>query len=242
MVRNIYVIAGGTVVHVRPHFSICAPAYGQVGRAIYDRLVKSIHSEGWESFLRVYLVNTRMAGQNPAATVNRLCELGITKAPETNEDIRALTSALVSEGATIGIVMAAAICDFEPVELRTLDSQGVRVTAEFGKTQERLHHIDSLSLTMRASDKVIDEIKQSRPDIALATFKTTAGLPEEEIVAQALANLKRSRSDLVFANDLHNRQNLVVTSTGVGLKGGTRDQSLEILCHEYLRILLNKAR
>jgi hypothetical protein len=33
-----YVISGGTMVHVAPHFSFCAPAYGAVGQTIKARL------------------------------------------------------------------------------------------------------------------------------------------------------------------------------------------------------------
>ena len=36
--RRFYVITGGTMVHVAPHFSLCAPAYGRVGQQIAEEL------------------------------------------------------------------------------------------------------------------------------------------------------------------------------------------------------------
>jgi len=37
--KKIVIYTGGTMVHVRPHFSLCAPAYGTVGEAI-DTVVR----------------------------------------------------------------------------------------------------------------------------------------------------------------------------------------------------------
>ena len=39
--QNIYIITGGTMVHVTPHFSVCSPAYGQVGLKLYDYLTEN---------------------------------------------------------------------------------------------------------------------------------------------------------------------------------------------------------
>jgi hypothetical protein len=52
--RRFYVITGGTYVHVAPHFSLCAPAFGQVGESIgreLKRLFKGPAQRAWEEKL-----------------------------------------------------------------------------------------------------------------------------------------------------------------------------------------------
>lgn len=58
--KNIYIITGGTMVHITPHFSITAPAYGKVGVEIYALFSENSLSENYT----IYLIKTKMAGLN----------------------------------------------------------------------------------------------------------------------------------------------------------------------------------
>ena len=87
--RNIYIITGGTMAHVAPHFSICAPAYGKVGRQILELLRSEEIGD-----LSAYLINTSMAGENCANTEEHLGSLGFGGRLETNEDLSELVDVL----------------------------------------------------------------------------------------------------------------------------------------------------
>jgi hypothetical protein len=236
--KKIYVITGGTMVHVSPHFSLCAPAYGNVGLNIYRQLSKRIAFQKLENRYKTYLVKTKMAGENSKVTKAHLEELGVTFSPETNQDLQTLIHELVNHEETIGVVMSAAICDFEPVELMVSGDMGIVKITKFGKNQKRLHHVKSLALQMQPSDKIIDLIKGKRPDIFLVTFKTTAGATENELFSQASDNMRRSKSDLVFANDIHKHLNMVVTPSGEKKIGKNRHLTVNILCDEFLNSIL----
>ena len=84
-----HVIGGGTVVHVRPHFALTAPAYGKVARDLLVLL------EGEDSTLHL----SRMAGGS---------------AFETNTELKALLEEICSRPERCVIFMSAAVCDFEP--------------------------------------------------------------------------------------------------------------------------------
>ena len=48
--KRMFVICGGTMNHVTPHFSFCAPAYGSVGLKLYNEINKKItEREVWQN-------------------------------------------------------------------------------------------------------------------------------------------------------------------------------------------------
>ena len=236
--RTIYVVTGGTLVHVSPHFSLCAPAYGAVGTEISAHLHSSIERLSLASSLEVILVRTRLAGPNDLASQARLTELGVSSSPETNQDLRDLVHAILRRVDTAAIVMSAAVCDFEPERLTSRSESGEETRLSFGKDQARLHGVRSLTLDLTPSAKIIDDVKAQRSDVCLATFKTTAGLPLEVMRVQATENMIRSGSDFVFANDIHHHANLVVTRAGDVLQGQDRTATLNLLCDALMQHLV----
>jgi len=236
--RTIYVVTGGTLVHVSPHLSLCAPAYGAVGAEIRAHLQSSIERLSRTSSIEVILARTRLAGPNDAYSQARLSELGVCSSPETNQDLRDLVHAILTRADTAALVMAAAVCDFEPDRLTSRSESGEETRLRFGKDQTRLHGVRSLTLDLAPSAKIIDDVKAQRPDVCLATFKTTAGVPLETMLAQATANLLRSRSDFVFANDMHHHANLVVTKSSDVLQGQDRTETLKLLCEALIQQLV----
>lgn len=214
-----------------PHFAICAPAYGQVGRRITRQLAKHIARQPNLAAWSTHLIPTKMAGR-PAPKVRRqLAELGYTGNLETNADLHSLAHCLLESPSTGCIVMAAAICDFEPDAMQVhADWVEASQTSAFGKDQPRLHHAQLVTLRLRSSEKIVASIKAQRPDILLVSFKTTAGCSQRELARQAAENAQKTASDLVFANDLHTRQNLVVQPDGQYRLGASRSEALAWLC------------
>jgi len=238
MMKRIYILTGGTMVHVTPHFALCAPAYGTVGVEIFTRLEQRLTASARREQYEVILIQTKMAGANRSETMAHLARLGLPSSPETNIDVQNYIQAILRDAEGVALVMAAAICDFEPVALTAEGRNGMVVMSKFGKEQKRLHHVETLTLQMRPSDKIIDGIKTARPDLKLVTFKTTAGVTEDELFEQAFYNLQKSQSDLVFANDIQNYQNMVVTAAGERLLGADRLGTLDLLCETLLATMM----
>lgn len=227
------------MVHISPHFSICAPAYGEIGKKIYNGLDQLLSKES-NSIHKVYLVNTKMAGVNKADTIEKMVDIGIKSQIETNEDLFKFVQKILLIPETAGVIMAAAICDFEPVQLDADGQKGKLTITEFGKGQKRLHHINSVTLQLNPSQKIIDIIKATRPDIFLVTFKTSAGITKDELFKQAHHNLKRSNSDFVFANDIQNYQNFIVNRTGEILEAKDRNELVQLFCSKLIEFIAKR--
>jgi hypothetical protein len=88
--QTIHVVGGGTVVHVRNHLALAAPAYGTTARAIANVCTRLGHP--------TTLTLTRMA--DPASPY------------ETNDDLRRLAAEIVASTATRIVFWNPAICDF----------------------------------------------------------------------------------------------------------------------------------
>jgi DNA / pantothenate metabolism flavoprotein/Class II Aldolase and Adducin N-terminal domain len=179
-----HVIAGGTHFHVRPHLALAAPAYGATGRA----LVHELETRGRAAALHL----TAMAGG--------------AKGLDTNADVARLVDALVADPATRLLFMPVALCDFTASVLA-----GSEPTLS-GKGAPRLRTGDgSQTLAMTPAPKVIGGVRRERKDIFLVGFKTTAGAAPAEQFAAGLRLVKQSSCNLVLANDVHTRLNMVVT-------------------------------
>lgn len=185
--KKVLIISGGTMVHVAPHFSLCAPAYGKVGEDFAEVCRdKTINHE---------LVKTKMAGGYSI---------------ETNEDLENfITSVLLKEEDIGAVVFAAAVCDWKPETLFTQNGQDGEFTEEFGKDQPRLSSKYDCTLDLIPTSKIIHHVKNIRPDVFLVTFKTTSN-DEEALFQKARKNQLDSGADLVFANDIATHKNMVV--------------------------------
>ena len=227
--KNIYIITGGTMVHITPHFSITAPAYGKVGAELYRLLGTNIFNEEYN----LYLIKTKMAGVNSDEVREHLKSLNLKSTIETNDELKSFVEVISQENNTKAIIMAAAICDFEPEELSAYEGETPITVRDFGKDKKRLHKAHSLELKLKPSTKIIDIIKKYNPHIFLVTFKTTAGETEETLVKKSQYNLKRSQSDLVFGNDIQKKINLIVTEDEV-FRAESREDVLSVFCRVFL--------
>lgn len=188
--KRIHIITGGTVAYIAPHQALCAPAYGTVGK----RLAELCHS--LMPTLDTYVHRTKMAGGH---------EL------ETNDDVARLIADLKERADTKIIFMPVALCDFEPFSIEHRNSS-LFGKQNVGKQRDRLETQHGWhTLVMRPADKIIPTIRNGRKDIFLVGFKTTKGASEDEQYIAGLNLLKGASCNLVLANDLETRVNMVIT-------------------------------
>lgn len=187
--RQLHIIGGGTVFHVRNHLALAAPAYGATARMLNE--LCWAHSDR----LDVKLHLTRMAGG--------------PKHLETNDDVAQLVEGLVGDPLTKVIFMNAAMCDFTGSVRK--GPTGLPLGSPSGKYEERLRSDEFCQLLLNPAPKVISGIRRSRKDIFLVGFKTTCGLSEDRQYRAGLKLLKDSSCNLVLANDVQTRTNMVVT-------------------------------
>lgn len=120
---------------------------------------------------------------------------------ESNQDVSNCIAELLQNKDIAAIVMNIAVCDYT-------GKVGELPSGKYAKRLSSRAGVQSMQLT--PSEKVIREIKQKRPDIILVGFKTTANESTEIQIAKAQQMQKESDCDLVLANDVGSRQNLLL--------------------------------
>lgn len=202
---RIYIIGGGTVSHVRPHLALCAPAYGSV---IGD-LANEIFDQGFDGEVHTYA--TRMAGNY--YTSYRMTErrgwiptLHGEPNLETNGDIGRLVDEIVADPRAKILFMPAALCDFDG---SVVDDHGLQTWS--GRDQPRLVSNTERRLILRPAEKIIAKIRAKRKDLFLVGFKSTTDKSPQDQFEAGLGLVKRASCNLVLANDLHTKLNMVVT-------------------------------
>jgi hypothetical protein len=156
--------------------------------------------------LESQLVLTKMADSNSTLFTNADVEKYVVDVLLPDADVKA-------------IVMNAAICDFE------MDNPS---------DQARLSSSQDYQVTLKGiQGKILSLIKKRRPDIIVAGFKTTHGASKVEQVAKAFTSMAQSGLDIVLANDLDSRSNILVNKE-LGVQNGTRPFLLEQLVHHVV--------
>lgn len=157
--------------------------------------------------LESHLVLTKMADSNSKLI--------------TNDDVAARVMQLLDDKLVKMIVMNAAICDFE---------------MENPSDQARLSSSQNYQVTLKGiQGKILSVIRKQRPDIVVAGFKTTHGAAKVEQVAKAFASMHASNLDIVLANDLDTRENILVTSDLRIEHGRNRHYMLQLLVEESVK-------
>lgn len=134
----------------------------------------------------------------------------------TNADLENfIVDKIIPDNNVKAIIMNAAICDFYVDNLITEET--------------RLSSQKEYPVVLRGiQGKMMTLIKQSRPDIVVVGFKTTHGASRVEQVAKAFNSMHVSGLDLVLANDLDTRNNIII-SNDLGILEGRREWLLEQL-------------
>jgi phosphopantothenoylcysteine decarboxylase / phosphopantothenate---cysteine ligase len=105
----------------------------------------------------------------------------------TTEEMRDAALDELRKGKCDAFIMAAAPADFEP---------GVRAKAKI-RTRD-----GTLSLKLKPSPKIIDEVRKGWPKVYLVAFKAETAPVREELIKAAKRFRKESGADMVVANDV----------------------------------------
>jgi hypothetical protein len=195
--KRTVIIGGGTFSHVRNHLSLAAPAFGTTAKILADMFTDATEHKNEE---QVILQLTKMADSRSDIV--------------TTEDLSKYVDCLIADPNVGTIIMNAAVVDFDGLVLEESDDvDGLwHSEIEEGSHAERLRTSDGFAnLELRPSDKIISRIRRARPDIFLVGFKTTTGKSEEEQFEIALKMMKSSKCNLVLANDVVTRNNMIIT-------------------------------
>lgn len=210
MNKMIRIMTGGTFFHVRPHLALAAPAFGTVGlelSALCEEMIPEMDTQ---------LVCTRMA--DPESNI------------ETNEDVARVVNQWVEDERTKIIFLPVALCDFSGHVVG--DSSSLLPS---GKNLSRLKSGRTYSLHLRSAEKLIGKIRQTRKDIFLVGFKTTTKATEQEQYLSGLDLCKKASCNLVLANDIHTKMNMIITPEEATYHVGTNRK-------ETLRNLVEMAK
>lgn len=226
---NYYVICGGTFVDIAPHLSLCAPAFGTVGIEFRNLIAVELERAFPREVNDVIRVPTRMAlgGEGlPTSGVPHieehyhawrrgfLAEAGL-KDLRTNDDLGTLLDYLTEQPLTRGIIIASAVCDFEPIAFTTAFTTKLGgddlLRTEFGRNTPRLDSAHAGTLGLVPAEKLLRRVRQQRKDIYLVAFKTTAGADSETQYTAGLTLLKQASANLVIANDINTHHHIVIT-------------------------------
>lgn len=217
--KQVHIIGGGTVYHARPHLALSAPAYGGTARLL-ERLCRE-HSDKLE--IKLHLTKMACAGKSDI---------------ETNEDIARLVDTLVADNSTKIVFMPVALVDYY--------GNIAADKGEAGKYGTRLktRQFPAVSMELQSAPKVIGHVREHRKDIFLVGFKTTSGASADEMYIAGLNLLKEASCNLVFANDVKTRMNMVITPEEARYHETTnREEALKGLVEmSYLRSHLTFTR
>jgi hypothetical protein len=204
MNKKVIIIGGGTFSPVRAHMALATPAFGTTAKQL-----KLICDEKFDH-MDVELVLTKMADSNSNLI--------------TNEDVGAFVDNIVNDNTIKVVFFNVALCDYNG-QIGSVDS---------GKHADRLETAaGDTQMTLTPSQKVIGKIRKERKDIFLVGFKTTDGATEQEQFSKGLNLMKNSSCNIVLANDIVTRKNLIITPEE-GVYG--RDMSREACLKEMVDI------
>ena len=142
--------------------------------------------------------------------------------PLSNEDVQRRIEGILKDPRAAVIYMTAALCDFDGAVVEG------GIPTPSGKDQPRLKSREGLvHLELAPAAKILRGIRKERKDIFLVGFKTTSGASEEQQMEAALGLLKETSCNLVFANDIHTRLNMVVTPEMARYYVGGRGDALQ---------------
>lgn len=187
MQKNVYILGGGTFNHVRAHLALAAPAFGETARNIYNNIHQRAGSGDLTAEWRPHLMLTKMADH--------------TSKLVTNEDVSEIVDAIIADPTAKMVFFNVALCDFTG-SVNDVDGE---------KYADRLKSREGpFSIELEVADKLIGRIRKHRKDIFLIGFKTTAGVSEDDQYIAGLNLLKANSCNLVLANDIFTRKNMII--------------------------------
>lgn len=194
MSKTIHIFGGGTVQHVRSHFALCAPAYGQFAREMARRL-------GPTTFLAKIWQKVSRCGPKVHLHLTKMADSSSTM--ETNEDVASRVAQVLKDPNTKVVIFNVAMCDYS----------GQIGDVPSGKYATRMSSRDGhTSVQLSPADKVLPSIHKLRPDVLVVGFKTTTGDDLHTQLAKARRQMDEAGVDLVWVNDTVSRVNFIESS------------------------------
>lgn len=219
--KRIVVFGGGTVMYVRNHMALCAPAYGATAK----KMVSLLGGHEYE----IDLLLTKMADSSSQM--------------ETNNDVGEVLMNVLGDPRIAGIVFNVALCDFSG----HIGSVPSGKHAE--RLQTRQVTEDGLALTLHPTKKLLALVREMRPDIVSVGFKTTANEPVQAQIDKSNRMAYEAGVAWMLANDTVTRNNIVLQNAdgteGQTLKdalynGQDRDVALKILAQKFINDIRKK--
>lgn len=170
--RKVLVTAGPTVEHIDPVRVITNRSSGKMGVAIAEE----VSSRGARTTLILG------PGILPAPA-----DIKTVRVENTSELLAAVLRELRESKPDI-VFAAGAPADYRPTS----------VSPKKIKTRERA----SVDLELRATPKIIEEIRKASPNTFLVAFKTDHDVSNDELVNEAFEIIHKKNADLVAANDV----------------------------------------
>lgn len=184
--KKVHILGGGTFSHVRSHLALATPAFGTAAREFKVALEGLLKSSP-DMLFDIQLHLTKMADSSSNLV--------------TNEDVSNLVDDLIADPETRIIFFNVALCDFH----------GTINEEESGKYAPRLKSREAApTIQLSTADKILGRIRKERKDIFLIAFKTTAGADTQEQYIAGLNLLKENSANIVVANDLVTRRNMII--------------------------------
>ena len=185
--KQIHIYGGGTFSHVRTHLALAMPAFGETAKKL-----KVLCEERFDN-MDVNLHLTKMADSHSNLV--------------TNEDVETHVLALKEDFNTKVVFFNVGMCDFDG---EIYSHYGLE-PKKSGKYATRLKSDQNHGMNLVPKKKVIKEIRDNRKDIFLVAFKTTSGATEQEQYLAGLNLMKKNSCNLVLANDVVTRVNMIIT-------------------------------
>lgn len=169
---NVLITAGPTVEHLDPVRVLSNMSSGKMGMSLAE-----------EALSRGAKV-TLIYGPGKATPPTLAKTLNVKTAKEMHE---AVISELKNNKYQL-MVSASAVADYVPVKKHGKKIQSNRSS--------------SLTVKLKRTPKIIDEVKDASPRTHLIAFKAESGLTEKELVDKSYKRLKTSKADFIVANDV----------------------------------------
>lgn len=183
--KRLIVTAGRTVEYIDDIRCITNNSSGKMGMAVAEA---ALEADG-----DVTVVFGRGTANPPAkARVERV---------DTAEEMQLIVNSLVRDEKFDVCIATAAVGDWKPLHRPS------------GKIST--HGVESITLELVPTPKIIDGIKDIDPDIFLVAFRALSNLDKDELIGNAFERLKSARADLIAVND--------TARPGVGFESETNE-------------------
>lgn len=188
MTKKIHILGGGTISHVLSHLALCTPAYGTTAKEIREKCVD-------------YMLENSYIFEDYVTTLHLTKMADPTSSLQTNEDVEELVNQITNDEETKIVFFNVALTDYSG-----------SIDGKSGKYERRLKTKDGdQTIHISPQKKLLKTIREKRKDIFLVAFKTTCGATEDEQYISGCNLLKKNSCNLVLANDVKTRKNMIIT-------------------------------